>query len=47
MSGASQAKIIAVPLSVNTRFLGGPIVFTIGADCEVNADAGIMSIDPD
>ena len=45
--GASQFKTAAEPLSVTVRFLGAPIVLTTGAACEVNADDGMIPIDPD
>ena len=47
VSGASQDNTVDVSLLDIVKFLGGPIVFTTGASCEVNADAGIICIDPD
>ena len=47
VSGASQSKTVVVAPSTTVRFLGAPIVFTIGAACEVKADDGITCIDPD
>ena len=45
--GASQFNTAADPLSDTVRFLGAPMVFTIGAATEVKAEAGTMFIDPD
>ena len=45
--GDSQFNTAADPLSDTVRFLGAPIVLTTGAACEVNADDGIVPIDPD
>ena len=47
MFGDSQVKVVEVAPSVTVRFLGAPIVFTIGGGTEVKASAGIICIDPD
>ena len=47
MFGASQFNTVDVSLLFIVKFLGGPIVFTTGAAWDVNADAGIIFIDPD